>query len=170
MLKRITSLIFFNSYTPPQHALTHIIDKVNSTFCFKIKEALHINWRKPNFNVEQNHSALQLSLQILSHLCSFLSLFFAFLFHVLFSLSLTLIISIFYCLNYPSILLYFITTLYHTFPIHLQFALYLTLIIGIFYCFNYTLLLRQFIIIHLANTIYNKYIINIYLRQLLSFI
>ena len=54
--KRITSLIFLNIYTPPQHALTHIIlyfkiiDKANSKFDLKNKEALHINWRKPNLN------------------------------------------------------------------------------------------------------------------------
>ena len=56
ILKRIASLIFLNIYTPPQHALTHIIlsfkiiDKANSKFNLKIKEALHINWRKPNLN------------------------------------------------------------------------------------------------------------------------
>ena len=30
----------------------NIIDKANS------KEALHINWRKPNLNAQQNHLAL----------------------------------------------------------------------------------------------------------------
>ena len=39
-----------------------IIDKVNSKFDLKIKEALHINRRKPNFNAQQNHLALTLSL------------------------------------------------------------------------------------------------------------
>ena len=39
-----------------------IIDKANSKFDLKIKEALHINWRKPNLNVQQNHLALTLSL------------------------------------------------------------------------------------------------------------
>ena len=54
--KRITSLIFLNIYTPLQHVLAHnslffkIIDKANSKFDLKIKEALHINWRKPNLN------------------------------------------------------------------------------------------------------------------------
>ena len=52
--KRITSLIFLNIYTLPQHA--------NSKFDLKIKEALHINWRKPNLNAQQNHLALTLSL------------------------------------------------------------------------------------------------------------
>ena len=35
-----------------------IIDKANSKFELKIKEALHINWRKPNLNAQQNHLAL----------------------------------------------------------------------------------------------------------------
>ena len=39
-----------------------IIDKANSKFDLKIKEALHINWRKPNLNAQQNHLALIFSL------------------------------------------------------------------------------------------------------------
>ena len=39
-----------------------IIDKANSKFDLKIKEALHINWRKPNLNAQKNHLALTLSL------------------------------------------------------------------------------------------------------------
>ena len=39
-----------------------IIDKVNSEFDFKIKEALNIKWRKPNLNAQQNYLALTLSL------------------------------------------------------------------------------------------------------------
>ena len=42
--------------------LIKIIDKANSKFDLKIKEALHINWRKPNLNAQQNHLALTLSL------------------------------------------------------------------------------------------------------------
>ena len=38
------------------------IDKANSKFDLKIKEALHINCRKPNLNEQQNHLALTLSL------------------------------------------------------------------------------------------------------------
>ena len=38
-----------------------IIDKAISKFALKIKEALHINWRKPNLNAQQNHLALTLS-------------------------------------------------------------------------------------------------------------
>ena len=39
-----------------------IIDKANSRFDLKIKEALRINWRKPNLNAQRNHLALRLSL------------------------------------------------------------------------------------------------------------
>ena len=39
-----------------------IIDKANSKFDLKIKEALRINWREPNFNAEQNYLALTISL------------------------------------------------------------------------------------------------------------
>ena len=39
-----------------------IIDKTNSKFDLKIREALHINWRKPNLNAQQNHLAFTLSL------------------------------------------------------------------------------------------------------------
>ena len=59
--------------------------------------------------------------------------FFALLFYLLFSLPLTLIIDIFYCLNYTSLLLYLITT-------HLVSHLFLSSIIFsistlcIFYC------------------------------------
>ena len=39
-----------------------IYGKANSKFDLKIKEALHINWRKPNLNAQQNHLALTVSL------------------------------------------------------------------------------------------------------------
>ena len=39
-----------------------IIGKANSKLDLKIKEALHINWRKPNLNAQQDHLALTLSL------------------------------------------------------------------------------------------------------------
>ena len=39
-----------------------VIDKANSKFDLKIKETLHINWRKPNLNAQQNHLAIRLSL------------------------------------------------------------------------------------------------------------
>ena len=66
--KWIISLILLNIYTPPQHTLSHIIfcfgiiDKANSKFDLKIKEALHINWRKPNLNAQQNNLTLTFSL------------------------------------------------------------------------------------------------------------
>ena len=73
-----------------------IIDKANSKFDLKIKEALHINWRKPCLNTQPNHLAHPSTIACVSPLIFF---FMAFLFHILFSLSLTLIIGIFYCLN-----------------------------------------------------------------------
>ena len=63
--KRITSLLFLNIYTPPQHTTCFdsynslsfkIIDKANSKFDLKI------SWRKPNLNAQQNLLALTLSL------------------------------------------------------------------------------------------------------------
>ena len=66
--KRITSLIL-NIYTQPEHALTHnflcfkIIDEANSKFDLNLcKEALSINWRKPNLHAQQNHLAITLLL------------------------------------------------------------------------------------------------------------
>ena len=38
------------------------IDKADSKFDLKIKDALHINWKKPNSNAQQYHFALTLSL------------------------------------------------------------------------------------------------------------
>ena len=62
--KRITSLIFkhlhstatcFDSYNS---LCFKIIDKANSKFDLKIKEALHINWRKSDLNAQQNDLTL----------------------------------------------------------------------------------------------------------------
>ena len=67
-IKKDSKSHILNIYTPRQHALTHnshcfkITDKANSKFDLKIKEALHINWRKPNLNAQQSHIALTLSL------------------------------------------------------------------------------------------------------------
>ena len=61
-----------------------IIDKANSKFDLKIKKALHINWRKPNLNSQQNHLALKVSLQLLFPLL--LSAFLFHLFHLLITL------------------------------------------------------------------------------------
>ena len=49
----------FDSY---DYLCFKIIDKVNSIFGLKIKEALHINWRKPYLNAQQNNLALTFSL------------------------------------------------------------------------------------------------------------
>ena len=51
-----------------------IIDKANQKFELGIKEALHINWRKPTLKAQQNYLGFTLSLQLLPP-CSFLSLF-----------------------------------------------------------------------------------------------
>ena len=39
-----------------------MIDQGTSKFDLKIKQALQINWRKPNLNAQENHLALTLSL------------------------------------------------------------------------------------------------------------
>ena len=46
----------YNSFT------FKIFDKSNSKFDLEIKEALHINWRKPNLNRQQNHLAVTISI------------------------------------------------------------------------------------------------------------
>ena len=87
-----------------------IIDKANSKFDLKIKEALHINWRKPNLNAQKNHLALTLSLKLLFPLllsvfaCFYFVVFCISLLSIVFIIS-TLLIGIFYCLNYTLLLL-----------------------------------------------------------------
>ena len=49
----------FDSYN---YLCFKIVDKANSKFNLKIKEAWHINWRKPSLKVQQNHLAFTLSL------------------------------------------------------------------------------------------------------------
>ena len=49
----------FNSYNSLSYK---ILDKANSKFDLKTKEALHINWKKPNLNAQKNHLALTLLL------------------------------------------------------------------------------------------------------------
>ena len=49
----------FNSYDSLCFKIT---GKAYSEYVLKIKETLHINWRKPNLNAKQNHLALILSL------------------------------------------------------------------------------------------------------------
>ena len=91
--------------------------------------------------------------------------FFVFLFHVLFSLFVAVVIAIFYCFNYTSLLLHWITTLLIS---HLTLSSIIsiisTLIIGIFYCLTYASLLLHLIITHLVNTFYNNQVINIFLQ------
>ena len=71
-----------------------IIDKANSIFDLKIKEVLHVNWRKPNLNAQTTKSfsshPFTLASVALSPfcLCLFFVCCFAFLFHLWFSLSL----------------------------------------------------------------------------------
>ena len=106
--KTITSFIFLNIYHLHSTATCFdsfnslyfkIIDKANSKFELKIKETLHINWRKPNLKAQQNHLALTLSHYSFCSPYSFLSLFvvlflfFAFIFHLLFSLSLSYLLA-----------------------------------------------------------------------------
>ena len=55
-----------------------IIDKANSKFDLKIKEALHINWRKHNLNAQQSDLALTLSLWLPSSLFSSVLVFLCF--------------------------------------------------------------------------------------------
>ena len=107
-----------------------MIDKADSKLDLKLKEALHINWRKPNVNVQH---------------C-----FLAFLFHLLFSLPLTLIIDIFYCLNDTFLFVHLIRK--HVVS-HLSFSSFVfiisALIVGIFYCLNYTSLFLHLFITNL---------------------
>ena len=50
-----SSEICFDSYNS---LCFKIIDKANSKFELKIKEAIHINWRKPKLNTQQSHLIL----------------------------------------------------------------------------------------------------------------
>ena len=86
------------------------IDKANSKFDLRIKEALHINWKKPNLNAQQNHLALTLSLELLFPLLLSVFVWFSFvvfckcLSSVVFIIS-TLISDTFYRLDYTFLLL-----------------------------------------------------------------
>ena len=100
--KRIASLIILNICHPPQHALTDIfffyfkmIDKANSKFDLKIKEALHVNCRKSKLNAQRNDLALTLSLLLMSPppAYSFLFLF-----------GLVLFLFLFFCVSLSSII------------------------------------------------------------------
>ena len=130
-----------------------IIVKGNSNFELKIKEALRINWKKLKLTLSTKSFishlfAIDSVTLVLFYFCLFVL---AFLFHLLFLLSLTLIIGIFYCLNYTSLLLHLITThlVSHLSLSSIIFSIS-TLIVGIFYCFNYILLLLHLIITQLV--------------------
>ena len=69
-----------------------IIDKANSEFNLKIKDALQINWRKTNLNAQENHLALNLSLKVLFPLLLFVFVCFYFV--------VSLQLSFIYCFHY----------------------------------------------------------------------
>ena len=54
-----SSATSFDLYNSPCFKM---IDMANSKFDLKIKQVLHIKWRMPNLNAQQNHLALTLSL------------------------------------------------------------------------------------------------------------
>ena len=122
-----STAICFDSYN---YVSYKIVDKANSKFDLKIREPLHINWRKPNLSAQQNH--------LLSP------------FH-LFLLSLTLITDIFYRLNYTSLLLHLITThlVSHVSLSSIIFSIS-ALIINTFFCPDCILLLLRLILTHLV--------------------
>ena len=58
--KHIHSIVTcFDSYNSP---CFKIIENANFKFDLRIKEALQINWRKPNVNAQLNHLSLTRSL------------------------------------------------------------------------------------------------------------
>ena len=81
-----------------------IIDKTNSKFDLKNKEALHINWRKPNLNAQQNYLVLTLSLLLLAPVLSFCAVLYSVLF-LFFFVSFSPIIFITSNTNYGHLLL-----------------------------------------------------------------
>ena len=54
-----TTTTYFDLYNSLSFKM---IDKANSKFDLKIKELLHINWRKPNLNAQQEYLTLTISL------------------------------------------------------------------------------------------------------------
>ena len=120
-----------------------IIDKASSKLNLKIKEALHINWRKPNLNAQQNHLALTLHPFTIACVTPFFFSVFVLLFFFVF----------FFLISFSSII----------------FIVSETPIIDIFYCLNYSSPLLHLIINNLVNTFYNNYVFNICPMQLLWF-
>ena len=112
MFKRLHSAATcFDWYNP---LCFKIIDKVNSKFDLRIKEALHINWRKSNLNAQQSHLALTLSLELWfplllsAFVCFSFDVFCNSLLSIVFVIS-VLIIGTFCCRNYSLLLLYLFT-------------------------------------------------------------
>ena len=93
--KRTTNLMVWSNGIVKQHVFTcitifslKIIDKINSKFRLKIKEALYINWKTKSF------SPHPLTIILQSLLCSFLSVLLLLLFHHFLSSSSNYMISI----------------------------------------------------------------------------
>ena len=122
-----------------------IIDKASSKFNLKIKEASHINWKKPTLNTQQNHLALIVHPFTIACVTPFFFSLFVFFFShfffaIIFIASETPIISIFYCLNYSSLLLHLIinnlvNTFYNNYvfnicPMQLLWFMYISLILS----------------------------------------
>ena len=60
--RKITSFIFLTTTISYYSLSFKIIDKANSKFDSKVKETLHINWKKPYLNAQQNNASLTVSL------------------------------------------------------------------------------------------------------------
>ena len=104
-------MIFFKLTDEYNSLCFKLIDKANCKFDFKIKEALHINWRKPNLNAQQNHLALTLLLFPLFLFClCCLCVLFCFVF--LFCISLSSIILMISDTNYRYLLLLLLSSLH----------------------------------------------------------
>ena len=85
----------------------NIIDKANSKFDLNIKEAFHINWKKPNLNGKKksfNSHPFTIASVPLASFCLCFSIVFCISLSSAFTIS-TLIIGMFYCLNYTLLLL-----------------------------------------------------------------
>ena len=165
--KDIKSHIFKHLYSTAACFDSHnslcfkIIDKANSKFHLKIKEALHINWKKTKLKLTtKSFSSHPFTIASVPPPCPF-SVFVLFvcvsLSSIIFIISDTYtktLISDTYttCFyHYTSVLLHLVTIhlLLHPFLSSIIFIIS-TLIIGIFYCLNYTSLLLYLIITHLV--------------------
>ena len=113
--------ICFDSYNS---VCFKVIEKANSKFDMKIKEDLHINWRKRDLNAQQNQLALTISLLLLCPLLLSVFVYFSFvgfwnsLLSIVFIISM-LIIGTSYRLN--------CTLLFHLFITHLVIDFIITM-------------------------------------------